>query len=363
MSARDPWIDCLKAIGMLLVFHGHLVELAYDETVSNTGLFIQFQAIYAFHMPLFFFLSGYVAKPPVSSFGAFLSGKFLGLVVPATFFVLTVGALYTGLNALNGDPNLHKAARILLSPLAGHPAAAWPTWFLFCMFTGYALFWLTYPIYRRIGAWLFLPVLFAIASVSILKIEFFTLALHIQQNFWYVSNAPMACLFLYLGHIAAGYRLHPTRLPKPVLLILGLAALGLCWWVAALNTGLPKGAVILALAQIGNPGLFLAAALLGILGIGCLTQLLVKLPLLETAGRVSLAMLFFACVFFQFGNAYLLDWFGPAITSAPVAMTAVLTAICYGLSLPLAILMQRAFPQLLGAPRVSGPVFPALQRS
>ena len=89
MQKRDSWIDCLKAFGMILVFHGHVIEIAFGDQRSG-ALYHQFQYIYSFHIPLFFFLSGYVAKAPSGTFSRFIRGKFFTLVVPASFFVLLI---------------------------------------------------------------------------------------------------------------------------------------------------------------------------------------------------------------------------------------------------------------------------------
>ena len=51
-KSRQPWIDAAKGIGVLLVIIGHLL---YSSTLDSLN-----QAIYSFHTPLFFVLSGYV---------------------------------------------------------------------------------------------------------------------------------------------------------------------------------------------------------------------------------------------------------------------------------------------------------------
>lgn len=50
MQQRIEWIDIAKGIGMLMVIAGHTISLRYCYP------------LYAFHMPLFFFLSGLVFK-------------------------------------------------------------------------------------------------------------------------------------------------------------------------------------------------------------------------------------------------------------------------------------------------------------
>lgn len=49
-SKHLPWIDACKGIGILLVVLGH---------VTDSGGLLN-RSIYLFHMPLFFFLSGYL---------------------------------------------------------------------------------------------------------------------------------------------------------------------------------------------------------------------------------------------------------------------------------------------------------------
>lgn len=54
MKVRENWIDWAKSIGIMLVIMGH-----YGMGDKIYGTFI-----YAFHMPLFFIVSGYLFTPP-----------------------------------------------------------------------------------------------------------------------------------------------------------------------------------------------------------------------------------------------------------------------------------------------------------
>ena len=59
-AGRLPWVDVGKGIGILLVVYGHATGgLISARLLSGDGLAAaSFYAIYTFHMPLFFFLSG-----------------------------------------------------------------------------------------------------------------------------------------------------------------------------------------------------------------------------------------------------------------------------------------------------------------
>ena len=54
-AERTQWIDSAKGLGILLIFFGHVYS-----TVTPSALYVY---IYAFHVPLFFFISGLTLRP------------------------------------------------------------------------------------------------------------------------------------------------------------------------------------------------------------------------------------------------------------------------------------------------------------
>ena len=77
MKERKEYIDVAKGIGIILVVLGHL---DIDGQISR-------EAIYAFHMPLFFILSGVFAKTNID-FKNYFAKSFKTLYVP--FFVFFI---------------------------------------------------------------------------------------------------------------------------------------------------------------------------------------------------------------------------------------------------------------------------------
>ena len=69
-ESRVEWIDVAKGIGIILVIAGHTIYLGYSYP------------LYAFHMPLFFFLSGLVFKDKDESLLTFVNKKSLSLLKP-----------------------------------------------------------------------------------------------------------------------------------------------------------------------------------------------------------------------------------------------------------------------------------------
>lgn len=70
MDNRIEWIDIAKGIGIILVIAGHCFYLGYSYP------------LYAFHMPLFFFLSGLLFKDKNEGFVVFLKSKTNTLMRP-----------------------------------------------------------------------------------------------------------------------------------------------------------------------------------------------------------------------------------------------------------------------------------------
>jgi len=87
--ARDQTMDVLRGLAILLVVLGHMTQFCDPDFDHN----IVFRIIYSFHMPLFFFISGYVINLPrlKSGMGSYIWKRTLRLAIPFlawTFFVI-----------------------------------------------------------------------------------------------------------------------------------------------------------------------------------------------------------------------------------------------------------------------------------
>lgn len=137
---RFQWIDALKGFGiMLVVLAHHSLPIALDTY------------IFSFHMPLFFFISGFLFDfgKYTESAGNFVKGRFRSLIVPyfcfaviTCIFYFLLDELYTpGIPSINFFENsmLHGISHILV---AFGPAISYnpPLWFLTCLFVTELLF-------------------------------------------------------------------------------------------------------------------------------------------------------------------------------------------------------------------------------
>lgn len=81
MSKRIEYIDIARGIGILLVVMGH-----NDFALVSP---FAYKAIYSFHMPLFFFLSGYFINPSIG-FWSFFKKRFNSLLKPYFFTIFLI---------------------------------------------------------------------------------------------------------------------------------------------------------------------------------------------------------------------------------------------------------------------------------
>lgn len=150
---RIVWVDILRFLGMTLIYWGHL------GTSGNVTLYI-----FAHHVPLFFFISGFFAglSPSEGSFPAYLWKKVRSLVLPYLVFTL----LFYALSLLTGQLLLSDLPKALLVSAAGvRNRVPGPLWFFPCLF----LITILFELAKRVSALIFkdrkaagvLPILFA----------------------------------------------------------------------------------------------------------------------------------------------------------------------------------------------------------
>ena len=119
---RIRWVDILRFLGMTLIYWGHL------GTSEGVTLYI-----FAHHVPLFFFISGFFASlsPAEGSFFRFLWKKVRSLILPYLFF----SALFYALQLAVGQLRFSQLPSALLVSAAGvRNQVPGPLWFFTCLF-------------------------------------------------------------------------------------------------------------------------------------------------------------------------------------------------------------------------------------
>ena len=96
MKERIPYYDAIRGFAIILVVYCHVasVSLGISEAIPSFNNIVGF-----IHLPIFFFLSGYLLFRPGrfdrwTENGTFLKNKFLQLVIPATIFLVLYALIF-----------------------------------------------------------------------------------------------------------------------------------------------------------------------------------------------------------------------------------------------------------------------------
>lgn len=135
-TERTQWIDSAKGLGILLIFFGHVYS-----TVTPSALYVY---IYAFHVPLFFFISGLTLRPAAGPLGGVVRKKWRTLIVPYLWYAFLgylfylagyLLAQHQGLRVPQFDYGLWRPLEgILIGTIGEGRIINGPVWFSMALF-------------------------------------------------------------------------------------------------------------------------------------------------------------------------------------------------------------------------------------
>lgn len=208
---RLLWVDYAKGIGIFLVVLGHTIRGIIDSKIleSSTLVVAVDRWIYAFHMPLFFFISGlFVYRSASKPLKDFVVDKLLVIAYPYLVWSVLQSVLQAVVSRYtNNSASLSDLWRIIYSPVLQF-------WFLYVLF----VILVVYAIARKLGV---SNILFAIGSIVFYGIQ------------GYVGLGPWGVLYLvqvyaiYLGlgalvgNSKALSQLQQQKIPTLVIVTLG----------------------------------------------------------------------------------------------------------------------------------------------
>lgn len=341
VSHRIPWVDYGKGLAIILVFWGHTV---CPQPIRDF--------LYAFHMPLFYFLSGYVYNiAHYASLRMLLWRKFRTLLVPGVILGIVCrvldycNALATG--TATDDPHIMQRAIGLVLELRGGSYWVIP-WFFTSLFMVEVLAYLVFRLTRgRVAALLLIGFVSSLIGYAYCIVVGKTVP-------WAVETALTGLLFFLLGYVSChAFAELFDRMTAGRMLLVWLAVTMFCSW--ATRTFDCTNLDIYA-NQYGSYPLYLMGAVAGILMAVTLCKSLALVAaknvgrVLDYVGRNSLV---FYC-FNQLALAVVLEilqtcgLFRGELNLAWQSAGIIIVAIACCLCVPLVVFVNRFVPGVLG---------------
>jgi fucose 4-O-acetylase-like acetyltransferase len=274
---RINWMDIAKGLGIVLVIIGH--------TGSSSSSLTTY--IFSFHMPLFFFISGYLFSVGKYDFKSYFYKKLKTLLIPYFVFAFLTYIFWAAVGRKFGaDSELDIQ---LLKPLLGifysNGNDNWlifntPLWFLTCLFLVEIGF---YMITRYVHKQRYILLVLIMISIA-----GYLDSLYLPFRFpWGFDVALSALAFYGYGHLIK-QNMQILRIFKGgiVRALLSIAFLIVGYFVSEAN-----GKVDMNLNQYGNYIFFYMAALSGIAAVILISQFINKMGVIRFIGQNTLVIM------------------------------------------------------------------------
>jgi|GEM_PF-1568975 len=328
--SRMLWIDVAKTIGIFLIVFSHFEHDGFTDSF-----------LWTFHVPLFFFISGYLTRP--RSDREFLGGVTRRLVLP---YVCIYAVIVLVSAVARSDYDAQSILRALAGVFYGTHSYPWfanaAMWFLPSLITVEALY--TFCIRR-----------FAPSYLLLLAVSYALYRQHYLNLFFNIDLSLLGLNFFLAGVLAKRFDVFRSV----------AARRGRLAAVAAL-----AAASTIAAASIGNVwyagehyALSLGAGLAGILMVVSASMLVAPLLGAHRYVRacftfISMNTLFIFC-FHLFSNSVAAALLAPVGLGPPLTRAAVMAVVSIALLVPFNLLVRRFVPELIGLRRAAATAAPA----
>jgi acyltransferase len=285
-TKRIPWIDIARGIAIILVIYGHLFNTDQKRYL-----------IYAFHMPLFFFISGLVFKQVTAKPLLVIALRyFRQLMVP--FYIYAILTYFFALISQTAGFSLSGAAYQLFGIIYGSGSDGMlgynvVLWFLPCLFVTKLLF---ATITRKVSRTKHILLFLFISGTAGALLAYFAPWLKLPFGF---EIALSALPFLGAGYL---FKTHKNLLSNFMKYKLPIAAgaMILTAIIATIDFQLSGHQVDMRINRLDVTPLFYLGAFAGIVSWTAVSQLIAKNPFLEYIGKHSITI-------FAWHNILLID--------------------------------------------------------
>ncbi len=338
MKRRIEWLDNLRAIAIFFVVLGHTVGLPH----------VVEKLIFSFHMPIFFWISGILAKESIrdESFREFVAKRWRKRLIPyVSFSVISYAAWFFLFRHFGSQAEMDiSPLRPLIGFFYGNGINNWLVtntvlWYFLCLFVTEIFFYFIMRLPSR--SWMIL----GLGAISILG--YVDVFFNPPEGFrlpWNIDIAFTTVVFFGAGYLSREYVLgdHQPVYRRWLILLISLGV-----WV--IFTLLNRKVALVA-GVYGNYGYFYLAALGGIWFWTELAYSLPRFRFLAKIGQNTLTIFSLHLLVFPFITAVLVYGFKMPRQMKFDSMTLSLfyAVVSILILLPVSSIIKRYFPFIMG---------------
>lgn len=342
-SKRIEWLDNVKALAIFFVVLGHTIGLPESWE----------KLIFSFHMPLFFFLSGLLVKESIKEqeFFVYVVSKAKRRLIPYFFFaIISYVCWFLLFRHFGGQAEMAiSPLRAWLGIFVGNGIHNWlpfnvVLWFFLCLFLAEILF---FGLLQLPSQAFFFGGLMCLAGIGYLDTW-----INPPDSFrlpWNFDIALTAVVFIGIGSSLRNWIFCIGEKKQRAWLLAGVSV---CMYVAC---SLLNRKVAFVAGVYGNFFLFYLAAVSGILFWMAFSMLLPPFKILQRVGSSTLVIFPLHLLVFPFLTGilvYILK-LPSEIKEGSVLLSFAFAIVSIGVLLPLAGLIYRYCPYILGLPAQS----------
>jgi acyltransferase len=269
MKDRIDWVDIAKGIGIILIVFGHNLLPPYIR-----------QVVFAFHVPLFFFLSGMFFNTRCN-LKQFIIDKYKKLVIPYFIFAITTYIFWFFVTS-RFDNYSHKTIPFI-GIFYGNGTDPWmmfnaPRWFIVCLFSTEILFYFVYKAAK--GKYKLIFALIIISVIGFLYSKFVAIRLP-----WGIDICFTSIIFYGTGYLFKNY--FNIKKVKKTLVVFLIP----CFAVLTVMFSTLNGLIDMNYRIYNNYFFFYLAAFFGIFTIILLSTVFPNLKLIKYYGQNTLVIL------------------------------------------------------------------------
>lgn len=362
-------IDIARFYGMSLVFYAHFIERVMY--LKNPTAAAHYKFINSFHMVLFFILAGYVAntRDLQLGFGKYLKHRIISRLLPFVFFT----ALFMVLPVFfKGDffylqlPSVQGYREGLLNTVFGMPMFCIPSWFLLMIFSVEIVHYGAFRFFKTdTGVLIGAAVFYVAGYVLNWQIDFLNPVKGrvVGWNYLFIHEAIPMYAFYLLGIYMERKHLFKQKM-MPLIPALGIAITFLIvLFTYKLNTGLfsfaPLDTVAILLSSHGHFIWFPITAVAGSFLILFIARVTPVQQTLIWMGQNTLILMCLNGIFYHYINPPAAKWVVDHLSGSPLTILGAGCVVTIGsliFCMPFIYVFNKYLPQLVGKPKIKGPL-------